>query len=232
MKNYLVLCALFFCCCTNDQSIKEEESNSLNSSILSFTSKTELQNKIDEINFLKEQLESNLLTQINIRNNSEKSIFNGKINEPITFNNLKKDLEFYHGKRLEMIYELRSKLGFTSLQSIVDEINSLVLFDPQKAEQIFNQNSGLLKKTKFSVVSKFGEDISTVLNTEGKIKIGEELIDFGNKTGNISKVVYEKEDKWGGYESTPMLLTNDSKAFGFNWGVFFVEWRVGKKKRL
>jgi hypothetical protein len=178
--------------------------------VLEFTSLEKMQEKIDDIMMLKEINEAAIIQKLNYNvNNSDcqPKTFNDK---GLTYEIIKNDLELYHREKLEGIYSLRKQLGFTSLQSIADEINSLKLLNPSKADYLFGKYSKLLKKSKFYVITSYGDIISNVLNVEGEVKVQGDYLNldedgnegrsdyFFDANTNDQPVLSEYDDNGGG----------------------------------
>jgi hypothetical protein len=159
-----------------------------------------MQNKIDNVIQLKSEKESAITTKILLKSNAKvpsasnlhtyKKISMAEINKA----DILKDLQFYHTERLKSIYELRKELNFTSIQSIADEINSLKLLNPAKADELFSLHSKFLKKSEFFTSTIFNDRASNVINADGIVKINKvELGGTSNRgndvlLGNISHI--------------------------------------------
>lgn len=224
MKNLKIvfLLLLVLSCSQNDNFSKESE-NSVKLEILEFASLEDMNIKIDEINVLKDKKETEIIDKILLKNKIEKPISN--INsknsnnlKDLTYADIEDDVEFYHKEKLNSIYKLREELGFVSLQSVVEEINSLKLFDLEKAEKLYTQYGQYLGKSKFGTYSIFGDDISIILNSEGKVMVGNELIDISS----ISNKLNENEKVNGNY------TYDDGDLVVEIGGPFIVSWEAGK----
>lgn len=123
--------------------------------VMNFSSIEELDKKEQSVYDLKEKLENENISFYKSSGNSLKS---------------------YHEEKIRNIYKLRKELNFTSIQSIADEINSLILLDKKKADQLFLKHQIFLIKKATGVETIFYQG-SDFVNTEGEILIkGEELI--------------------------------------------------------
>ncbi len=238
MRKYpiFMLFALLVLSCDKNDNFEKEVNNFFELQILDFPSLEEMEKKINEINVLKGQKESNTLEKLLLRNNITEPILDhlSKRNESkkeITYDGIEGDLEFYHRERLNNIYELRKELGFTSIQSIADEINSLKLLDPKKAEELYYNNSNLLEKSKFEVYSIYGDEISDVLNYEGKVEIDNKLLKLDINNEYKNKIKYDgNQEESKSSQSISALVTNDSAVLAIKFGVFIVNWEVGKRR--
>jgi len=140
--------------------------------ILKFASRQEMNYKIDEIEEFQKDYESEIFEKILHHNKITKSSFDEvvksketKLLEDINKEQILEDLKFYHKEKIKSIYELREFLNFTSLQSVVDEIESLRLLNPSKAEVLFNKHSKFLRKTSGVVTSIYHKRISMSYTT-------------------------------------------------------------------
>ncbi|AEW85932.1 hypothetical protein C3B47_14085 [Flavobacterium columnare] len=165
------------------------------SQVLKFDSYKEMQNKIVEIKKISDAKESRILNIINSKN--------------LKSNNL----EFYHTERLNSIYELRKELNFTSIQSIADEINSLKLLNPKKANLLYDKYSTLLKKDKYSITYLNDNETALVLNSKGEVIIGGKIIKLIN-TSNTESTRYIGVD----FVREGTLLTNGSYSISWHAG--------------
>ncbi|SEH27143.1 hypothetical protein [Chryseobacterium culicis] len=124
-----------------------------------------------------------------------------------TSNNVEKNAIFYHDLKLKSVYKERETFKFTSLQNLADEINFLVLFDKEKAENLFQKYSNYLRKSIYTVEPTL--DYETAITTD----INElSTIKSDNSTGKYIGVVSVKEG---------VLLSN---------GVYNITWHVGVEK--
>lgn len=90
-------------------------------------------------------------------------------------------LKEYHKDRLEIIYNLRNELGFVSIQSVVDEMNSLILINPRKAEELQRTYKSIISKGDFGYQSASDPFTSLVINTDGFLQLGEKIIKYDNE---------------------------------------------------
>lgn len=131
-----------------------------------------MQSKIAEIASFKKGQEAQIIEKLLKRNdlkapseNDSKSAVNAKIDEKV----LLEDVKFYHTERLKAIYAERAHFNFTSIQSIADEINSLKLLNPTKANNLLNKYESLLTKGKYETTSIFSKSVSTITNAKGEL---------------------------------------------------------------
>lgn len=251
-KLTLIAIVLLIISCSKDDSLEKELNNSVELEYVNFSSQEEMNRKIVEIDLLKEKKESKIIEKILLRNNVQDSLLVSSLGSnskkiEFKFEEIEDDLKFYHRERLNIIYELRKELGFTSLQSIVDEINSLKVLDQEKANYLFNQYSSLINKSKYGIyMSRAGEQISNVLNPQGKVKVSGKLIglnvgkNYGDNYDDFididnGDVVGSNEGlsdgDLGNTGSNLNLVTNDRGYFINNIGDdFMVKWMVGKER--
>jgi hypothetical protein len=198
MKRFFLLglISMVFVSCSKDEvtpesisSVKEEIK------INDFLSQEMMENKIDEIISLIEQKEKVVLENFTSRNNS-KIVLLGKLNtsEQVSRQNnaILKDLKLYHKEKLNTIYELRKELNFTSIQSIADEINSLILVDPTKAKKLSDTYQKFLVKNNMEIETIFDNRSANVINNNGEVLINGEKLNFNkanstNQTGRYVK---------------------------------------------
>lgn len=122
-------------------------------------------------------------------------------------NSVEKNATFYHDLKLKSVYKERETFKFTSLQNLADEINFLVLFDKEKADNLFKKYSTHLRKSIYTVEPTL--DYETAIITD----INElSTIKSDSSTGKYIGVVSVKEG---------VLLSN---------GVYNITWHVGVEK--
>jgi len=201
----LFVFVLMMLSCSNDADINMKSNNYLESQILEFSSSEQMDLRISEVFALKQEKEAIIVEKILQENNRAKqnskdiSISNSEAND-IDYAAVRGAVEFYHKERLNSIYELRRELGFTSLQSIADEINSLKLLDPKKSIAIYEKHSGVLNKSGYETYSVFGELLANVLNSKGQVIVNDELLtlDVNDFESRISFQTPEEDDIMGG----------------------------------
>lgn len=110
----------------------------------------------------------------------------------------------YHQAKLNAIYEERNHFGFTSIQSIADEINFLKLLNREKSNQLFEQYKKFLTKDELITTTIFNNHYAVLINTNGELLI--------NKT-NIASQLIKKSSKTS---STNKSLSSNIFATGYN----------------
>lgn len=149
--------------------------------IIDFSSFKELENEIDKIISLKERKEKVALGNFE-RIKDSKIAVSEKLNKlehaSIISNATLKDLELYHNEKLNSIYELRKELNFTSIQSIADEINSLILVNPSKAKKLSVKYQKFLLKNKIEMETIFDDRSANVINDDGEVLVKGEKLNF------------------------------------------------------
>ncbi len=131
----------FVMSCTDDQTdvIIEEEGIS---GSLSLSKIEELEQKELLYRSMRDKIDVDL--SIDFSSLTELSNVERKSNEPIDIESLVSELKKFHSERLLKIYSMRESTNFTSIQSIVDEINSLKLISPEDSKDLFNKYSASL----------------------------------------------------------------------------------------
>jgi hypothetical protein len=193
--NFALLFTVLFASCKKD--VQSSDAALGEDKVLSFGSKAAMQIKIDEIASFKKTQEAQIMEKILKRNNLTAPVatdFRNNSNATIDKNLLLEDLKFYHTERLNAIYAERAHFKFTSIQSIADEINSLKLLNPTKANVLYSQFSSLLQKDAFLISTVFGKEEGFVINEAGEImlegkKINSTSIGTSEGFGNTAKFV-------------------------------------------
>lgn len=173
MKNFIkislvLLSTLFITSCTNED-IQNDEINQI--------SLEKTQEKINRQLIFVKEISNTYEEELNndfFSNIDTKSLYDNNASEKsqeilISNNDLFNSLTKYHNKKLLKIKKLRKVLGFTSIQSIVDEINSLTIINKELADRLFIENSGFLTKGKFGILPKIDSDLALITNKEGNI---------------------------------------------------------------
>lgn len=178
----LALISFVLVSCSEDQVLPESISLAKKEIIvIDFSSQKEMEDKIDEIISLKEQKEKEVLNTFKSMTTSKSGIL-GKLNvsglENSQNNTILNDLKIYHQERLNSIYELRKELNFTSIQSIADEINSLILLNPSKAKYLTSKYQGFLVKNVVEIVTIFDDRSSNVINDNGEVLVEGKKLDL------------------------------------------------------
>jgi len=146
LKLPLVLLLLIVSCNKNDTELITEKETSLE--VLEFFTVEELEEKEIEYRSLRNEVYSDLskdfLNEIDdMQLAYEKSSAEAKktYEKSVAEENFLAVLNDFHSNRLAKIYELRKTINFVSIQSIVDEINSLKLNSPEKSEALYKKYS-------------------------------------------------------------------------------------------
>lgn len=164
---------MVFISCSKDD-ISTDSISSVKEEIMvhNFLSEEIMENKIDEVISLKEKKEKIVLDNFKSLSVSNK-ILSEKLNPLEQSHSIKKvilkDLELYHTEKLKGIYELRKELNFTSIQSIAEEINSLILVNPSEAKYLFDTHQKFLVKNKIEVETIFDDRSANVINDNGEV---------------------------------------------------------------
>lgn len=155
---------------------KEKEEIKVNN----FSSEEEMENKINEILMLKEQKEKVVLENFESKSNSKKDTKRQNVLEySITqTNSVINDLVIYHKEKLKGIYELRKEVNFTSIQSIADEINSLILVDSTKAKGLILMYQKFLVQKEIGIETVFDYRIGNVVNANGELLLNNEKVNL------------------------------------------------------
>jgi hypothetical protein len=226
-KVYLLgIISVFFASCSKNEVPTESVSSVKQESMaIDFKSYDVMDARIDEIIAIKAQKEIAVLKTYD-EAKSPKLALSGNLikveKEKIEQNAMIKDLVIYHTEKLKSIYELRAELNFTSIQSIVEEINSLGLTNPGKATSLFEKNKKFLKKTKFEVQTIFDDRIANVINEKGEVKLKGEILDFDKSDSKAStgRYIYDEDVKAG-----TAVLTGDTNT----GAVFYVNFYAGRE---
>lgn len=205
------LLLLSISCNNDDLSVKSEVSET---QVLDFSSENEMKEKSAEINQFKKNKENQIVNKIfkninlEVFEDKETSISNS--NTKIDDKTILENLKFYHTERLNSIYEERIYFNFTSIQSIADEINSLKLLNPERAEILYNKHEQFLHKSDYLTSTIFVNELSNVINTTGKVTInGKEFLKNNSTSNRFVRMTDIKEG---------ILTTN---------GQYTITWHVG-----
>jgi hypothetical protein len=193
----LGLISLLFISCSKDGITTDSESTLIKESkALDFESYETMDSRIDEINALKTQKESAVLKIYQNIDNSEFVLSEnlGALEEQkIKQNIMIKNSNIYHNEKLKTIYELRSELNFTSIQSIADEINELKSLNSSQATSLFEKHKKFLKKTKFEVQTIFDSRIANVINGNGEVLVKGTKLDFNNSSSSNARYINDED---------------------------------------
>jgi hypothetical protein len=168
-----------------------------------------IQTKIAEVSKFKKEQESQIMAKILKRRNLSAPLMNdfkpvGNTNRAINEADLLEDLQFYHTERIKVIYAERMNFNFTSIQSIADEINSLKLLNPVKADELFAKYKSLLLKNEYEISSVFNNTMASVISDKGEL-----LLENKNIAANFLKK--EKVDN-----ASARVLKSGFVASGYN----------------
>lgn len=199
MKNYylLGLISMMFLSCSKDDVSTEQSvaSTEKEIKIIDFPSEVAMENKIDEIISLKSEKEKVAIA--NFASIEASKLIDKRSN---TYDNIEsqnneilKSLKVYHQEELNNIYQLRKELNFTSIQSIADEINSLISVNPVKSKELTNKYKKFLIENEGQVRTIFDERTSNVINDNGEVSIKGEKVSSSNLTG---RYVGDESVKW------------------------------------
>jgi hypothetical protein len=174
--------ALTFFSCSKDNEETSVASKQPEKAVLKFANEKEMQSKITEIEAFKNQQETEITQKIldrkhmiapnpnDIENLKQVSL------KDLDQNAIMEDLKFYHNLKLNAIYEERAHFGFTSIQSIADEINSLKLLNPAKADDLYTQYNSLLNKNEFETSTTFSKEKSLIINKKGVLLLNDKSV--------------------------------------------------------
>jgi hypothetical protein len=206
-KVYLlaIICIAIVSCNNDDQTAVNSNATNKKKEVLDFPSYEMMDKKIDEITSIKEKMEnttSQKYTSKNFLNKSSNTKFN-----------ILEELKKYHTDRLKDIYQLRNDLNFISIQSIADEINSLKVIDPIKANELFKKHQKFLESNEFEITTIFENQTSNVINENGQILINSIPINFKNSDSKnlTGKYLYDENIQTGlvamkGYENLNFVV--------------------------
>ncbi|WP_299433638.1 hypothetical protein [uncultured Aquimarina sp.] len=184
MKSCLMLALiafLTFSCNTEELEINESTSEI---EILEFDSKEAMEQEIDRVLELRKQKEALIIEKMfggdGIPTLTDKMIKESD-GEVIDEKQLIESANYYHTEKLKVIYEEREERNFTSIQSIVDELNSLKLLNQTKYNALYNQYADLLIKSEYEISTKFDKGTSNLINAEGFLVLESHKINFNTK---------------------------------------------------
>lgn len=201
--------------CSKEESLTTEVQNK---DILSFNSEQEMNAKIAEIKTFKANQEAIILEQILKRNNLKapsaedfKNIDNSKALQ-LDEKAILEDVKFYHNLKLEAIYAERAHFGFTSIQSIADEINFTKLINKEIHERLIEKNTSLIEY-KNNLAQTLNYNLSLVSNLNGNYII------------NTNSLSIEKFNSNSNNRSTG--LTNIKEGILVTNGYYTITYHVG-----
>lgn len=168
----VVILAAFTTSCTKEDQVSSNEVQ--NQNVLHFASEEEMQAKIAEIEIFRKNQEEQICQKMLLHNNVTppkledfKKATKNEVTEAEKTKILE-DIKFYHQLKLKAIYAERTHFGFTSIQSIADEINFSKLIDPNKSNELFENYKSLLVKNEFETKSIYTKSVSTIINKNGE----------------------------------------------------------------
>ncbi|MDR7209742.1 hypothetical protein [Flavobacterium piscis] len=171
MKKYFLfpIMLIAIISCSKDETTSEIVTKT--SEVLDFSSMSKMDEKVDEIYAIKAEMETKTVQTYTSKSSSSK-------NNPSN-NSISTILRSYNLDRLSNINKLREKLNFVSIQSIADEINSLQLVNPEKANKLFIKHNEFLKKNKYNLTETIFENrTSEVINEKGDVLINGKPVNF------------------------------------------------------
>ncbi|RZJ52102.1 MAG: hypothetical protein EOO44_12840 [Flavobacterium sp.] len=181
-----LMISLFTACSGTDESQENNSSNGFK--IMNFTSVKSMDDKIDEIIASKEKME--LEASANFIENT-KTLTDDK-NKISGNEKLIVELKKYHTNVLKNIYTLRKQVGFTSIKSIADEINSLKLINPTKANELKVKYQILLKEHQNLTTTIFDDRSANVINLSGEVIVNGKKITEQSIKNNSAKYIRDE----------------------------------------
>jgi len=195
--------SLLTSCSSNDDLKEDDSSINKNIKIMNFASSKNMNDKIDEIIALKNKKEviasAEFIKSNKYVNSQEQKLSNDEI--------LIAELKKYHANVLNNIYDLRQQIGFISIQSIADEINSLNLINPAKANELKIKYKSLLTEYQHLTVTIFDERLANVINLNGEVIVNGEKIILEQKSKNNSAKYLRDESVNSGVAASSGSLT-------------------------
>ena len=214
MKKIIFLSLIFvinvFIISCNDQEYSKQETQ--NRGMLSFISEEEMNKKINEIKVFKQNQETIILEQILKRNNVKLPKFEdfktSKTGDFLRIDEKKilEDIKFYHELKLKAIYDERIHFGFTSIQSIADEINFLNLLNKTESNNLLSIYSKFLNTSNNFTYPINSTSTSLIMNDNGLFELKGKTID-----NSLIKSNTESRIKQG------ILAGNASINYGITW---------------
>lgn len=189
---FMVLAVSFFFASCSEES-ENIATTTDEGQVLRFASQEAMNSKIAEIETFKANQEELILQKVfqinNFKSALEYDTQKGNKNQ-INESEKAKILEgakLYHQEKLKAIYSERAHFGFTSIQSIADEINSLKVSNLTKMNGIFNQYKEHLTLKNHLVIPIYDTRLSNVLIPNTKIFVdGKELVVKAENTSGDS----------------------------------------------
>ncbi|WP_157498664.1 hypothetical protein [Flavobacterium sp. F52] len=203
LMTLFVSTSLLTSCSSNDDLKEGDSSITKNIEIMNFASRKNMQDKIDEIIALKNEKEIIASAEF-IKSNKYVNSQEQKLSaDEILIAELKK----YHTNVLNNIYDLREQIGFISIQSIADEINSLNLINPAKANELKIKYKSLLTEYQHLTVTIFDERLANVINLNGEVIVNGEKDFLIKNSQNITGKYLRDESVNSGVAASSGNLT-------------------------
>lgn len=161
--------------CTKEETVDVTTQINSEKSLLSFSSEKEMYDKILEIEAYKSAQEKMIAQKILVRNNLKTPTLNDAENtskkeiSDAEKAKVLEDVKFYHQEKLKAIYAERTRFGFTSIQSIADEINFLKLIDLNKSNQLFKSYKSFLTKNDLQTSTLYNQRVANLINSKGEV---------------------------------------------------------------
>lgn len=214
----IVLTTIFSSC--NNEEINETPKVD-NQEVMRFASEKEMNAKIAEIEVFKKNQEEQILQKILLRNNLSAPALQDVKNvskKEITDSDQPKileDIKFYHQEKLKAIYAERAHFGFTSIQSIADEVNYSMFLDPNKAEKLKSDYEDLLVCSEFITKVKVDTYESLISNSNGEYFLNsiKNTIKVQNHENTLNRLTGLNTIKEG------VLISNGSYSITYHVGV-------------
>ncbi|WP_298140746.1 hypothetical protein [Flavobacterium sp.] len=174
---------LTFLSCSKDDLESSSQSNQSEKTVLNFANAKEMQSKIDEIEAFKisqeEQIMQKLLQRSNLKAPTLVDVKNAETKNltEVDKNAILEDVKFYHQEKLKAIYSERAHFGFTSIQSIADEINFSKLIDTELNNKLINNYKNLFFEFNHQYVSIY-DKISLVAQPNKNISISGKVLNL------------------------------------------------------
>lgn len=199
---FAMLCMAFTSCSKDELSAESNPQAKAEIVVNDFSSEEKMEERIEEIVAIKSEKQKILYDNFNKINTSKRSnVTVEKVNEL----NLEQQnqtivtgLKVYHSLVLTGIYELRKQLNFTSIQSIADEINSLIAVDANKSKELVQTYKSMIIKDPTIGIYRtiFDERTANVLNVYGEVLINGEKLNYrqyNNVPGETKRYI---GDEW------------------------------------
>jgi hypothetical protein len=239
---------LFVGCSDFEEPLKEVdlESIAIEKEYLSFATKEESQEKLNQILTLKERYNQSAYQILFPESEDTSNKFNKDedLEIEISEEEVNKSVKEYHTLLLNNVYSLRKELSFTSIQSIADEINSLELLDPAKADKLYGLYQEHLIRTELGVSTIYEEPMAELISHSGELKLEGEFLDLAqfrfeeNAYLDFSKLLEDfnnaKDNKKAlssiTAQSGPTYPRHVVRIIGYRYNLFLVVWDAGRAR--